>query len=419
MHMLPFSFKRYSLIFLLTVFSSTIFMAGCNEESASDKEGCNYERAASDGDIPNRSGNRILSNEIILFIGDGMGEAHRQAATYWLGDSLIMDEMPSYGYCRTCSASSDVTDSAAAATAIATGVKTINGVIGMGPSLNVLPTILEEAKIKGMSTGVITNVQMAHATPAAFVAHVENRAMMTKIAEQILASDVDVLLGGGENDFIPESENGCYPKPGHRTDGRNLLNEAIDLGYTYVCDESTFNAIDPSMTHRLIGLFADNGMLRPYSPTLEEMTRKAIDILSQNPNGFFLIIEGGQIDWASHKNDAENVISDVIDLDEAVAVAKAYAADKPDALIIVTADHETGGMSVGLKSSGSSDEDGPFFMPDGTPFYINWSTTGHTDVDVPTTAQGLLSEALVGVHENAFIYDVMLKKIRYYFSQSE
>ena len=419
MHMLPISFKRYSLIFLLTVFSSTIFMAGCNEESASDKEGCNYERTASDGDIPNRSGNRILSNEIILFIGDGMGEAHRQAATYWLGDSLIMDEMPSYGYCRTCSASSDVTDSAAAATAIATGVKTINGVIGMGPSLNVLPTILEEAKIKGMSTGVITNVQMAHATPAAFVAHVENRAMMTKIAEQILASDVDVLLGGGENDFIPESENGCYPKPGHRTDGRNLLNEAIDLGYTYVCDESTFNAIDPSMTHRLIGLFADNGMLRPYSPTLEEMTRKAIDILSQNPNGFFLIIEGGQIDWASHKNDAENVISDVIDLDEAVAVARAYAADKPDALIIVTADHETGGMSVDLNSSGLPDEDGPFFMPDGTPFYINWSTTGHTDVDVPTTAQGLLSEALVGVHENAFIYDVMLKKIRYYFSQSE
>ena len=115
MHTLPISFKRYALIFLLTAFSSSIFMAGCYDK-----------KNASDGDNSNQSGNSILSNEIILFIGDGMGEAHRQAATYWLGDNLTMDEMPSYAYCRTCSADSDVTDSAAAATAIATGVKTNN-----------------------------------------------------------------------------------------------------------------------------------------------------------------------------------------------------------------------------------------------------------------------------------------------------
>ncbi len=400
MHTLPISFKRNALTFLLTAFFSSIFIAGCYDE-----------KDASDRDNSNRVGNRNLSNGIILFIGDGMGEAHRQAATYWRGDTLIMDEMPTHGYSQTYSADSDVTDSAAAATAIATGFKTNNGFIGMDENLNVLSTILEEAQTRGMSTGLITNVQMAHATPAAFAAHVENRDMMTEIAEQILASGVDVLLGGGEDDFIPLSENGCYTQNGHRTDGRNLLNEAIDLGYTYVCEESTFNDVDPSVTQRLIGLFADEGMPRPYSPTLEEMTRKAIDILSKNPNGFFLVIEGGQIDWASHSNHAENVISDVIDLDEALAVAMAYAADKSDALIIVTADHETGGMSVDLNSSGLPDEDGPFFMPDGTPFYINWSTTGHTNADVPTTAQGLLSESLVGVNENTYIYDVMLKKI--------
>ena len=150
-------------------------------------------------------------------------------------------------------------------------------------------------------------------------------------------------------------------------------------------------------------------MPRPFSPTLQDMTRKAIAILSKNPSGFFLMIEGGQIDWASHSNNAEHVISDVIDLDEALAEANAYAEDKLDTLIIVSADHETGGMSVDLNSSGLPDEDGPFFMPDGTPFFVNWSTTGHTNADVPTTTQGLLSEMLVGINENTYIYDVMLK----------
>ena len=118
-----------------------------------------------------------------------MGEAHRQAATYWLGDTLIMDELPAYGYSKTYSADNAVTDSAAAATAIATGVKTNNGVVGMDHNLNILTTILEEAQIRGMSTGLITNVQVAHATPAAFAAHVENRYMMTEIAEKCTPSE--------------------------------------------------------------------------------------------------------------------------------------------------------------------------------------------------------------------------------------
>ena len=250
---------------------------------------------------------------------------------------------------------------------------------------------------------------MAHATPAAFATHAENWHMMTEIAAQMLAAGVDVLLGGGEDDFIPLSEEGCYPHSGHRTDGRNLLMEAINSGYTYVCDEKAFDKVDPSVTRLLIGLFADEGMTRPFSPTLQDMTRKAIAILSKNPNGFFLMIEGGQIDWASHSNDAENVIADVIDLDEALAEAIAYAEENSDTLIIVSADHETGGMSVDLTSSGSPDEDGPFYMPDGTPFYVNWSTTGHTNADVPATAQGFLSEMLTGLNENTYIHDVMFK----------
>jgi alkaline phosphatase len=121
------------------------------------------------------------------------------------------------------------------------------------------------------------------------------------------------------------------------------------------------------------------------------------------------MVEGGQIDWASHSNDAENAISDTIELDKAVRVALDYAAVYEDTLVIVTADHETGGMSVSLTASGAPEEDGPFAMPDGTEFYVNWSTTGHTSSDVPVTSKGPSSDMLNGIHENTYIFDVMLR----------
>ena len=141
------------------------------------------------------------------------------------------------------------------------------------------------------------------------------------------------------------------------------------------------------------------------------MTQKAIDILSRDPQGFFLMVEGGQIDWACHGNDATNAISDTLGLDEAIVVAQTYASAAGGVLIIVTGDHETGGMAVGLTCSGLPDEDGPFLMPDGTPFYVNWTTKGHTGADVPTTAQGLWASLLTGTEENTHIHDVMYKAL--------
>ena len=137
------------------------------------------------------------------------------------------------------------------------------------------------------------------------------------------------------------------------------------------------------------------------------MTQKAINILSQDPDGFFLMVEGGQVDWASHTNDAANVISDTTGLDEAIAVAQAYASTVSNTLVIVTADHETGGMSADLTSSGLPGQDGPFYMPDLTPFYVNWTAGDHTPADVPTTAQGPWSDLLAGAYENTHIHDVM------------
>lgn len=350
------------------------------------------------------------ANNIILFIGDGMGAEHRKAARWAIAGvngKLSMDDMLANGLIQTYSADNVITDSAAAATAMATGVKTNNGVIGLDANLNFVSTILEEAKSQGKRVGLVTTTHITHATPAAFASHIEDRNLMREIAEQLLITNVDVLLGGGEDEFLPTSENGCFPEAGERDDGRNLINEAIAIGYVYVCDSVSFGLVEPSSTFQLIGLFADEGMTRPFSPSLADMTQKALDILSQSPSGFFLIVEGGQIDWASHSNDATNAISDTIGLDEAIDVAKQFTSNTNDTLIIVTADHETGGMVVSSSPTGLPGEDGPFSTPDGNLFYVTWSTTGHTAANVPVTSQGPSSGRLTGVNDNTFIYDVM------------
>lgn len=367
------------------------FVLGCN--SGTSESPSNFE-----------------AKNIIIFIGDGMGAEHRKAARWAVAGEngvLSMDDMPSSGLLQTHSANNAITDSAAAATAMASGVKTNNGTIGLDAGLNVVSTILEDAIRQGKRVGLITTTQITHATPASFAAHTQSRDAMTEIADQLLATGVDILLGGGEDEFLPVSEIGSFPEPGERDDGRNLVNEAIASGYTYVDDPVSFDLIDPSSTLQLIGLFADEGMTRPYSPSLAEMTLKATEILSQGPDGFFLLVEGGQIDWASHSNDGASVISDTIGLDEAVEVAKQFASMANDTLIIVTADHETGGLMVSSSPRGLPGEEGPFRMPNGDTFYINWSGTGHTAVNVPVTSKGPLSDWLNGVNDNTFLYDVM------------
>ena len=347
---------------------------------------------------------------IILFIGDGMGEAQREAGSWFsVGQDgqLNMETLPVSGWSITSNISGTITDSAAAATAMATGEKTLNGRISVDISGISLPTILEQAQEQGWSTGLVSNVQITHATPAAFASHEINRTNTITIAEQILDHKVNVLLAGGEDDWFPETETGCYPNPGHRIDGRNLIAEAIAGGYTYICEGEDLAILDFENETQVLGLFADDGMLRPYTPTLTMMTTVAIEILSRDPDGFFLMVEGGQIDWAAHMNDGGNVITDVLGIDSAIAQALDYASINPNTLIIVTGDHETGGMSADLVSSGQPDEDGPFLMPDGTPFYINWTTIYHTGVDVPVMAFGPKSEFLIGTYENTHIYEVM------------
>lgn len=347
---------------------------------------------------------------MILLIGDGLGEGQRQAARWFsqgMEGRLVMDELPMQGWSETSSANNPVTDSAAAATAMACGIKTNNGVLGMTPTLQAVANILEEAQGQGKSVGLITTTQLTNATPAGFVAHVPRRTMEAEIALQMVAAKADVLLGGGENQFLPKDQIGCYPAPGWRTDRRNLVEEARAAGYAVVCTPEAFALLDPATVPKLFGAFADEALSRPFAPSLAAMTEKALAILSRNPNGFLLMIEGGQIDWACHVHDAQALIADVLGLDETVSLAWNFAAQNQETLVIATADHETGGVAVSLEPTGTPDENGPWRMPDGTPFWVSWQTSGHTGANVPLNAGGPLCLELSGTFPNTHIFEVM------------
>ncbi len=363
---------------------------------------------------------------VILLIGDGMGQSQRTAGRlYAVGrdGSLSMDSLPITGTARNWSVDSVVTDSAAAGTALATGVKTYNSGIAVDPSGSPQPTILELAKNAGRSTGLITTTFLADATPAAFAAHNADRHNYNDIALDEFDHNVDVLLGGGESYLLPKGTSGCYPGDGERTDGRNLIDEAIGNGYEHVCNAADFTAVDPSTTDRLLGTFGDTDMTRPYAPDLASMTDKALSILDKNSNGFFLMVEGGQIDLAAHQNDALNTLGDVVGFDAAVQVALQYQAQHPDTLVIVTADHATGGLTIddvavdqpctdpsptdARECKTEFHEDGPFSDNKGGQFWIGWTTFNHTGEDVPVSAIGPDSAELEGNHENTDIFQVM------------
>ena len=346
--------------------------------------------------------------EVMLFIGDGMGLEQRKAAT-WLGygefGSLQMDSLEVTGSLSTASYNSAITDSAAGATAFSTGHKTSNGVVAKDHLGNNLETILEYAQSMSLATGIVTTTEIYHATPAAFAAHAANRGAYESIAYQMINSGVDLMLGGGESYLLPLGTIGVHGVEGKRTDGLNLIESAGSLGYDVLLTNADLASYSPSVfSSKVLGIFGSGGMTEPYTPSLKDMTQFALDYLSLDPNGFILIVEGGQIDWRGHANTALSNMENTLWLDDAVLEGKEYQVYNPDALLIVTADHETGGMEAVTDSTGHIAEEGPFYMPDNTAFYVNWSTTGHTGVDVPVTAIGPHSDSLNGLHENTEVY---------------
>lgn len=305
--------------------------------------------------FPNRAPKLPLQHNVILLIGDGYGFSHFEIArtVKQLADTTTLAQINvmnkgNTGYVSDPPENGLVTDSAAAGTALATGHKTENGVLSQSPDGTRYKTVLEMAKARGMATGLISTSYIADATPAAFAAHSPTRGAYADIAEQmLLIGKVDVLLGGGREDFIPEPESGS-----RRKDSRNLIAEAQAAGYTAVSTAAELAHIDPAHTPRLLGLFALHTMAfeidRPTTtePSLALMTEKALDVLRLRPQGFFLMVEGARIDHAAHANDAATMIRDVLAFDQAVGVAYQFAQQHPETLLIVTADHETGGVAL-------------------------------------------------------------------------
>ncbi len=287
---------------------------------------------------------------VILLIGDGMGTEQVNLGRIYKGDELYIDKFDYTGTASTYSADPEnkwVTDSAAAGTALATGVKTYDGAISVDLNQEPIETILEKAQKARKSTGIVTTTRITHATPACFASHNIDRGNETEIAEDIIEHEVDVILGGGKVNFIDKKDGG------KRKDGRNLIEEAKNIGYNYV---ETKNDLKNINNGKILGLFNESHINykldrdSSIEPSLEEMTNKAIDILSENNRGFFLMVEGGRIDHAAHANDPGAMANEVLDFDEAVKAAYEFAKKDKQTLVIVTADHETGGLSIGANN---------------------------------------------------------------------
>jgi alkaline phosphatase len=291
------------------------------------------------------------AKNVILLIGDGMGPSHFGAAWLYsnrvLGKDLRMAEVMKAGrtaYLVNDTADAIVTESAAAAGQIATGQRMTARAISMAADgTTPVKTVMEASKTKGLATGLVTTSGITDATPAAFAAHVAHRSDEMSVAEQELSFGVDVLMGGRKQFFLPEVS------AGKRKDGRNLLDEARSAGYAVVGDAEELKAAQGA---KILGLFNMGNMAyeidraTTMEPSLAEMTAKTLAVLSRNPKGFFVMVEGGRIDHAAHRNDAPGTIRETLAFDEAVGVALEFARKNPETLLIVTADHETAGMAL-------------------------------------------------------------------------
>jgi alkaline phosphatase len=279
---------------------------------------------------------------VIMMIPDGFGPASVTMTRMARGAPLALDEFLT-GSVGTSSTDNFVTDSAAGATAYATGSKTYNGAVSVDEDGRPLGTILQGARDRGMRTALVTTTRITHATPAVFASHVPRRQMEEEIAVQMLENRVDVMFGGGIDFFVPEPD-------GRRTDGRDLLAEARDAGYTVLLDTT---ALGTTTTLPLLGLFANSDLVheidrhRTDQPSLARMTRRALELIGDHPEGFFIMIEGGRIDHAAHWNDAAAHLREVLAYDEAVGIALDFARNDGHTLVVSAADHETGGLTIG------------------------------------------------------------------------
>lgn len=317
---------------------------------------------------------------IILMIGDGMGPTQIYAGMTVNHGSLNLERCTYTGFQKTYSANDYITDSAASGTAMATGTKTKNGMLGQDSSGTVVKSILEYARDNGLATGLVSTSAITHATPASFIAHVKSRNEYEKIARFFIRRGPDVFIGGGWDHFA------------RRKDGENLLDSLRQQGYVVVPSLDSVSAPLPAKLAALTAPVHNPPVAEGRGNMLPKATRIALDILSKDPDGFFIMVEGSQIDWGGHANDQDYVVTEMIDFDRAIKEALDFAEKDGHTLVIITADHETGGMSI----TGGDPEKGTLEAA--------FSTKHHTPIWVPVFAYGPGAENFTGIFDNTDIF---------------
>ncbi|QOD60814.1 alkaline phosphatase [Polaribacter haliotis] len=335
---------------------------------------------------------------VILLIADGTGLSQISSAFFYKDSKPNYARFNTIGLIKTSSSRQDITDSAAGATAFSAGVKTYNGAIGVADDSTKVKTIVEIASLQNIKTGLISTSSIQHATPASFYAHVLSRNFYEEITTDLVASDVDFIAGGGLKFF------------NNRKDGKNLL-EAIKTKGFNINTNGLDKFSEIKGNSKMAYLLADNQMpptAKGRGDYLPKATELGIQFLNKDAEktNFFLMVEGSQIDWGGHNNDADYLISELIDFDDAIGKALDFAEKDGNTLVIVTADHETGGFT--LASTKKKNEKGETYS-DYNEITGTFSTGGHSATLIPVFAYGPGSEDFSGIYENTEIFHKILK----------
>jgi len=336
--------------------------------------------------IETRAASAPIAKNIIFLIGDGMGLGQITAGMYANGNFTALEDFPVVGLHKCHASNNLITDSAAAATAFSCGVKTFNGAIGVNSDNVSVKTILEEAEEKGLATGLVATSTIVHATPASYIAHNKSRSNYEEIAEDFLDTEVDLLIGGGKKYFD------------RRSDDKNLLTDMSTYNvYSFLDTELKDIAID--VTKNLAYFTADDSPLsydqgRDYLVPAAKLSYEFLK--RKNDNGFFIMVEGSQIDWGGHANNQNYIITEFIEYDKVIRDALEFAKRDGNTLVVVTADHETGGFAIQRESTMDS-------------LVTAFTSDYHTGTMIPVFAYGPGSDMFSGIYDNTSIYDKMRK----------
>ena len=321
-----------------------------------------------------------------MMIGDGMGISQISSSMYSSNNYTPLERSEFVGLIKTHSLDDLVTDSAASGTALSSGVKTYNGVLGLDQNYNPVKTILEICRDEGYMTAIIVTSTIVHATPAAYYSKSKSRYEYQKIADELLKSNVNFFVGGGEKYF------------NNRDDKRNLMEEMRN--YSFVNNLEDYRNINS----KNIGFFTayDDPIQKNFGrePSLYDIIEATIQKLKNFDNPFFILVEGSQIDWAEHDNDPEYLLSEMLEFDEAIDISYKYAEESKNTLVVVTADHETGGAAI---VSGNLEE---------SVVKINYSSEDHTSEMVPVFSIGPYSENFKGVYDNTEIFNKLFEIVK-------